>query len=201
MNPKDINWKEIKSERVAHLILKIFKTLDLNIYTKAYLTYVGPLLEYNTPIWSPHLVYQVKMVESVQRTYTKKVFKKLNIKFNSYTDRLQVMGIKSLEYRRLKFDIILLYKILNNLLHVNNNVKGLLKKSQFLNKYSLRRHHLCLHKPRPSRTAIRNHFFTNRIIRVWNKLPTSLVSSKTLNIFKMKLNNIDLTRYSNLYIN
>ena len=65
---------KFKSERVAHLILRTFKTLDLNTYTKAYITYVRPLLEYNTPIWSPHLIYQVKLIESVQENIHKKSF-------------------------------------------------------------------------------------------------------------------------------
>jgi hypothetical protein len=39
----------------AYLILKSFVTRDQHILVKAFTTYVRPLLEYCTPVWSPHL--------------------------------------------------------------------------------------------------------------------------------------------------
>ena len=37
------------------------------------ITYVRPLLEYCTPIWSPYSVGMIKRVESAQRAFTKKL--------------------------------------------------------------------------------------------------------------------------------
>ena len=52
------------------------------------------------------------------------MFLRSSIPFNSYADRLNKLGIrpKSLEYRRLEFDIILMFKIYHNLsiLHFDN---------------------------------------------------------------------------------
>ena len=39
----------------------------------------------------------------------------------SYSDRLRVLGIESLEYRRLKFDLIMFYKIVHNLIDVDRD--------------------------------------------------------------------------------
>ena len=42
-----------------------------------------------------------------------------HLPFNSYEDCLTKLGIKSLEYRRLEFDLILMYKISHNLCDLN----------------------------------------------------------------------------------
>ena len=38
----------------------------------AFITYVRPMLEYATPVWTPHHVYFVFKLEGVQRKFTKK---------------------------------------------------------------------------------------------------------------------------------
>ena len=43
------------------------------------------------------------------------MFIRCNISYTSYADHLHKLGIKSLEYRRLEFDIILMFKIYHNL--------------------------------------------------------------------------------------
>ena len=35
--------------------------------------------------------------------------------------------------------------------------------------------------------TIRSHFFTNRVINVWNGLPDNIVQAKTMNSFKSRL--------------
>ena len=46
---------------------------------------------------------------------------------------------------------------------------------------------------RTSRTEIRKNFFFNRVVSMWNGLPTDLKMSKTLLQFKSKLNELVLT--------
>ena len=52
--------------------------------------------------------------ESVQKNFTRKI--SINVPFFSYVDRLSKLNLKSLEYRRLEFDLILTYKICYHLL-------------------------------------------------------------------------------------
>ena len=53
----------------------------------------------------------IKLTESVQKCFTRNVVIRCNLLFNSFEDRLTKLGIKSLEYRRLEFDVILMYNI------------------------------------------------------------------------------------------
>ena len=50
----------------------------------------------------------------------------------------------------------------------------------------LNSYHLNLKKQK-FRTEIRKNFFTNRVVDEWNKLPTSVKDSKTVNEFKTKI--------------
>jgi len=84
------------------------------LLVKAFCTYVRPLLEYCTPVWSPYYRYLIDMVEKVQRRFTKRL---LGLRHLSYPDRLQMLDLQSLERRRLSHDLILVYKILHGLTH------------------------------------------------------------------------------------
>ena len=188
----NLNWEsylqhtKFRAERVAHIILRTFKTHNLYIYTRAFKTYIRPLLEYNTSVWSPHKKEDTKFIESVQRFYTKRVCQRLNIRFQDYTNRLSIMKLNTLEYRRLEFDLILLYKILHKIIHINLSINKLQ-----LN-YNLRRHSSQLQHNSSSNTNLRRNFFSIRTIEVWNKLPEYIVSSPTLEIFKFKLRGFNL---------
>jgi len=43
----------------SRLILKCFSSRNKDLLLKAYITYVRPILEYCSPVWSPHLKYLI----------------------------------------------------------------------------------------------------------------------------------------------
>jgi hypothetical protein len=56
-------------------------------YTLIYyllLTYVRPILEYNSPVWSPHFTKKVKTVEKVQRYFTRNL---KGLSYKTYSER------------------------------------------------------------------------------------------------------------------
>ena len=76
---------------------------------KAFCTYVRPpLLEYFTPVWSPHYQYLIFKIENVQCAYTKRLTGMNNL---NYLERLKALGISSLERRHLERDLILCCEI------------------------------------------------------------------------------------------
>ena len=66
---------------------------------RAFIVYVRSMLEYNSVIWSPHLIQDITKIEKAQRRFTKRLgcFKHM-----SYSDRLIKLGLSSLELRRLQ---------------------------------------------------------------------------------------------------
>ena len=77
---------------------QIVYTRIISILVKAYVTYVRPLLEYAVHVWSPHQLEDIARIESVQRRFTKRLSGLSN---DNYSSRLETLGLKSLELRRL----------------------------------------------------------------------------------------------------
>jgi len=74
---------------------------------KAFTTYVRPLVEYASPVWSPSTLTAIDKIETVQRRFTNRI-----PGLQSHSVRLTLLGIGSLEARRLKADLLYVYKIL-----------------------------------------------------------------------------------------
>ena len=68
-----INAITQKANQRCYLILKSFQSRDRNLLIKAFITYVRPLLETNSQVWSPHLLKDIRRIEAVQRRFTKKL--------------------------------------------------------------------------------------------------------------------------------
>ena len=76
-----------------------------------------PLLEVNSVIWSPH--YKQDIDNRVQRRFTKRLPDYSNY---TYNERLTLLNLPSLEVRRLRhlIDLIWCYKILFGLISIDS---------------------------------------------------------------------------------
>jgi len=102
----------------ANLILKCFTSRHVQTLLRAFKTYVLPVIEYASSVWSPHYAADIRKVERVQRKFTKRL---LGCSKLSYADRLARLKLESLEVRRLRHDLILTYKILFGLTDMNQS--------------------------------------------------------------------------------
>jgi len=75
--------------------------------------YVRPLLEYASRVRSPHLMKDIKQIESVQKRFTKRLISMSNLRL------MATLGLESLEPRRLQHDLLCIYKILSNRFNIN----------------------------------------------------------------------------------
>jgi len=114
----------------------------------------------------------MKYLEKVQRRATKIV---PGIRDLPYRERLQQPKLHSLRYRRKIGDMIQTYKILDGLEDIPDNSLPKLAEDG-----PIRGHTLKLHKPR-CRTALTQHFFSNRVIEDWNRLREKVISASSLN--------------------
>ena len=101
----------------------------------------------------------------------------------SYNKRLIRVGIPSLQYRRIRSDMIQVFKILHGLEDTNPDFYF-----QRSNITQTRGHQWKLIKPR-GKTTRHISTFCYRIINSWNSLSDPVVSASSLNIFKSRLNN------------
>jgi len=75
---------------------------------------VRPLLEYCSPVWNPHYHCDIAKIESVHRRFTKHIGRP-TLKSFTYAQRLDILCAELLELRRLKFDLIMIYRIVHSL--------------------------------------------------------------------------------------
>ena len=94
------------------------------------------------------------------------------------------LNLPTLDYRRKRFDIIQVFKIVHNIDDIDMSVFF-----TFTDNSHLRGHNLKLHKPRANK-SIKLNSFAVRNISVWNSLPSHVVNSKTVLEFKTKLDKL-----------
>ena len=103
-----INKIVVKVLARSNLIIKCFSSHDPKTPFLAFTTYVRPILEYASCMWSPCSFTYVKKVESVQLLFTKRLKGMAELQ---YSERLAILWAETLELRRLKANLMYIYKL------------------------------------------------------------------------------------------
>jgi hypothetical protein len=94
-----------------------------------------------------------------------------NIKHLSYSERIKYLGLPSLQYRRMRSDLVKTYKTINYIDKVDSN-------TVFPRNESCTRGHKHKIYKKHSRIHIRKYSFSQRVVDTWNKLPANVVDSR-----------------------
>jgi hypothetical protein len=176
-----------KSRQRLGVLFRAYSCRELKFMRLAYTTYIRPLLEYNTQVWSPTGLGEINRIESVQRSFTRRI---PQLKQFNYHVRLEKIGLETLELRRIKNDLIMYFKI----------IKGFvaLSPADFFvfapKNYSTRGNDFKISKPKISQNLYTN-LFSCRGINPWNSLPNDAVNAPSIASFKNRINKIDFTNF------
>ena len=167
-----------KASQRLGLIFRCFKTRDPDFLIRLYKIYVRPILEYNSPVWSPYLLQDIDKIENVQRSFLRRLrgYEEL-----SYSDRLRLASLDSLELRRVKFDLYLIFKIKNRICDIKFD-----ELFELTGGSRTRGHHIKLRKNLCNSNAFL-FSFCNRVVDFWNALPRSVVEENNYKKFKTQI--------------
>ena len=165
---------------IVGLIRRSFTHLDCKSCTKIYTAFVRPHLEYAQSVWAPHFRKHINMLENVQIRASKLVDGLGNV---DYPERLKRLNLPTLAYRRLRGDMIEIYK------HFHTYDKDIISKSFQPRERSTRKHDFQIlnRKPKDGIRGIQSNSFYYRSPNIWNDLPRAVVNAKHVNSFKNQL--------------
>ena len=184
----DLNFNEHikitikKARNICYMIIRVISYKCIDIMLPLFKSLVRPILEYGNSIWCPYKLKDIDDIEDVQRYFTKRIIGLSNM---SYEDRLSKLKLPSLGYRRLRGDMIHVFKITHNI-YDPVTTKSLFKLATDTDSKT-RTNGFKIVKVSTNTTAYKN-FFTNRVVNVWNSLPYHVVNVDSVNAFK---NNLD----------
>ena len=165
------------------MIRRSFAHLDQETFLYLYKGLIRPKLECTQAVWNPYLQGSSYAIEVVQRRATKLMPGFSNLE---YSERLNKLNLTTLSRRRARGDMLETFKYLKDqyntapILHLDTRTHGT----------TTRGHQLKLDEKGRSRLDVRKHFFTQRVVSLWNSLPENLVSAPTVNAFKNQIDKL-----------
>ena len=147
------------------------KNFLINVYT----THIRPQLEYGSSLWNLGYVTDLRLLERIQRRWTRTV---AGLQDLSYDERLRSLNLFSVKGRLLRADLIYLWKMFNGQCAVAAN-------TIFTPALSRRtRGHQFKIQVEQVRLDVRKRFFTHRVVNDWNNLSQDTVATSSLSTFK-----------------
>ena len=173
-----------KATRIMAVVRKTFDYMDEDIFKLIFKSLIRPHLEYGAPVWSPHHKYLIEQIEKVQRRATKTV---PGLKDLSYEDRLRKLKLPTLIYRRVRGDMITVFKFFNEKHGYDPTLPSILPlHSEVIKESKTRGHKFKLHVDWGTKD-VRKFSFSMRVREIWNSLPPEVVESEDIKSFESAL--------------
>ena len=167
-----------KANKVIGLIGRSFEYKSRDTILTLYNSLVRPLLEYCVQAWCPYYQKDIDKLERVQRRVTKMI---PYLRNRSYEDRLKELNLFSLTQRRLRGDLIQVFKIIKGIDNMDCSKYFTLDVSNYTRGNGCK----IVGKPFNSHES-KNNFF-HRAVNLWNGLPRDIIDCNTVETFKRRL--------------
>ena len=178
-----INIITNSARKVTSWALSVFKDRSATTMLLLYKSLIRSKVEYNCPLWDPTKVEDIVTLESIQRSFTSKI---ASVSELHYWERLEKLNLMSLQRRRERYSIIVIYKILHkiipndlNIAFVTSERRGIRVKIPSIQRDSKLKY-----------ITQYDASFPVRASKLWNRIPANLTTKSSMESFKS-----GLTRY------
>ncbi|XP_077977558.1 uncharacterized protein LOC144433123 [Glandiceps talaboti] len=151
-----------KANRALGIIKRNITYKSKFVIMKVFNSLVRPHIEYAVRFWNPYLKKDSELLEKVQRRATKLI---PELRHLTYVERPEALSITTLEQRRLRGDLIQVFRFLKGFDKIDQSVLFTYHPTN-----RTRGHSLKIFKP-TVRLNIRKYFFSQRVVHHWNNLP------------------------------
>ena len=107
---ENINYEVNKANRLVGLIKRTFKSWDNESFLILYKNLIRSVLDYGGSVYYPCRKKNIQLIENIQRRATRIVPELQGL---SYNERLRTLNLRTMHYRRKRYDLIQLYKIIH----------------------------------------------------------------------------------------
>jgi hypothetical protein len=167
------------AQTVLGQITRAFKYRDKSVFLQLYKQYVRPHLEFAVQAWSPWHQADKEVLEKVQRRAVSMV---AGLRGREYEDRLQELGLTTLEERRHQADMLQMYKIINRA--GDQDIADWFRPPTAAAARTRRQADALNVRPNHGRLEIRQNFFSVRAGELWNSVPADIKRARTAAAFK-----------------
>ena len=168
-------------------------SVSINLYKAL----IQPIIEYSAPVWSPFTKIQIESIKRIQRNFTRHAFHYPTI---NYKERCDYLNISPLSFRVEMINIKLLFQSL-----VVSDFSDIVASplSDYIPDHADSRFRSSqngsLFYPRQLRTKTFKSFYSNRVVSIWNRLPTDLRHEQSQDCFVRKLNGFYYLKFKNTF--
>ena len=156
--------------------------MDEDMFKKLFKAIVRPHLEYANSVWHPTKIKDITAIENVQRRATKYLPTMKNL---SYEERLEKLGLPTLQYRRLRGDMIETYNLMTG--KYDAAVSNIMPKRQESATSLPTRGHIYKLFQQRAEKPLRQNFLSIRVVSEWHSLPSKIVEAPNLKVFERRL--------------
>ncbi len=174
------------------ILFRKFDQLPPKAMVQLFRATILPQLEYGSQVWNVHLQADIGTLEKVQRNFTRRLLNQpphwAPEESLTYEERLQRLGLTSLQERRLRLDLEMVYKVRNRLVPLEFDDFFLSASAPPIGLRSMdARHPMHLAIPSVVRSMARTASFPVRTLIHWNRLPSHILSAPSIQMFRYRL--------------
>ena len=180
----DLSWKchidniTKKANSTMAFLRRNIRSSPRDAKVKAYKTYVRPIVEYASSVWSPATDCHIDQLEMVQRRAARFVLNDYS-RQSSVSAMMSTLGWDTLQQRRDNARTTMLYKIKHNLVDITLD-------PPLRNARTSRGNPQQISQLPVQKSVYQNSFFPATIV-LWNRLPQHVVEQPTLEGFQSAL--------------